>query len=334
MTPKPKRHHIVPEFYQRRFADAAGRIHVAERDNLKKFHVTNVENAFVQRHYYTIDDEDLGRLTDVEEFFANIVEPRGKDAMASMVDDGQFPPTPIIRQKFAEFCAFQFVRGEAVRQTLLEDYEATAKAVMALATPEMIREQLTAPDGTPPTDEDVEDVLDLARRPHDYRIGVDSQAKLHIPHVLETALELVPFFMNRVWMLAAFDYDALILGDEPVALTSRSRKPGDESLGVGIAHDIIIPVDSRHAVMMIRPDRTDLLEATRPSSKELADIMNMNVAYGSHRFVAWRPGTEPMRGLTVARRGAAVVSKDGFVGMMMRPPRANPIIRKRRNGSR
>ena len=51
---EPRRHHRVPEFYLRRFADAAGQIRVVARDGSKAF-TTSTEKAAAERDFYTVE---------------------------------------------------------------------------------------------------------------------------------------------------------------------------------------------------------------------------------------------------------------------------------------
>ena len=110
----PKRHHTVPEFYLRRFA-VDGNVQVALRDDLRKSFPQSIGNATVQKHFYSIDT-DAERSTEVEAFFANVVEPLGARSIRRIIDEGFFPPAPGLRDQLSTFCAFQFVRGEGLRR--------------------------------------------------------------------------------------------------------------------------------------------------------------------------------------------------------------------------
>lgn len=321
MSNIPRRHHTVPEFFLRRFADGDF-IQLAPRDDLGRAFRTNVDNALVQSHFYSIDTDE-GRSPDVETFLASHVEGPAARALRRVVDEGRFPPPPGLRDALSLFFAFQFLRGESMRRVLLADYEATAKKLGSLMTPEMARKHLSEEHGGEPSEEEVRDFVAFARNADGYRVGVSSEANLHLSGVLPIVLDLVPYFARRSWQLLTFDEPLLITGDEPVALIGRSARPGEEVLGVGTAREVAIPVDPRHAFVLARPDRSDS-ESSRRGTAATARILSTNVGYGCHRFVAYKPGTDPLRGLTLPSKSAAVRSVGAHVVMQGRPPRKNP----------
>lgn len=324
---QPRRHHLVPEFYLKRFTDAEGRVEVAERDELSRTFKANTRHALVQKDFYTLPGDSGEKDTDVEEFFGDVVERTGARSLRRIFDAGMFPPPPGLRELLSMFFSFQFIRGEATRSTLLADYEATAKAVARLLTPEMAREHLREsrePDEPPePTDEEVADFIAFAHDTDGYRVTVDSPAALHLGGVIELGEELVPYFARREWKVLEFANDAIITGDEPIVLFGNTPIAGREALGVGVARRIVFPIDPRRALLMDRPRKgVTPQEGVIKGNDEDATIINNNLAYGCHRYIAYRPGTDPMRGITVAKKSAAVWTRGGLVGMHARPPRA------------
>ena len=110
---EPKRHHIVPEFYLRRFADA-GKVELLKRSNLAESIHTSVENALVERHFYSIDTDE-GRDSQVEKMLGSQVEPGAARAITRLVDEGRSLSLPGLRRAVSTFLAFQYVRGPAMR---------------------------------------------------------------------------------------------------------------------------------------------------------------------------------------------------------------------------
>jgi hypothetical protein len=228
---EPKRHHVVPEFYLKRFGQN-GRIELLDRTDLGRSITTTVDNALVEKHFYSIETHD-GRDTSVERMFASHVEGPASRAIGRVVDQGKPVSMLGLRRAISTFLAFQYVRGAATRYAQVEFFKATTQKIATLATPDMIRAHFLR-QGEMMTQEEAEDLVDFARH-GDYRIGVSSEANLHLGMLLQTALELVPLFEKRRWILLNFPSAMLITSDEPIALVGRTHSPGE------------VKVSSRHA---------------------------------------------------------------------------------------
>ncbi len=315
---RPKRHHVVPKFYLRRFA-VNDRVQLVSRDEPRKTFVTSVDNALVQKDFYSIDTE-AGRETDVEEFVANQVEPGAARALRRMVDEGAFPPPRGVRDALSRFLAFQFVRGASLRSALTEHYEVIAKKIGSLMTEEMARRHLLESDGVEPSDEDVRGLVEFAHDTDGYRVGVGSEANLHLGLMLKVALDLIPYFAKRSWQLLQFSAPLLVTGDEPVALVDRTATPGSEPLGLAGAQEIVFTADPAHALILVRPDRSKT-EATRVGTPDMARLINRHVGFASHEYLVHAPGTEPLKGLHFAKKRGPVEVHGDHVLLRGRPAR-------------
>lgn len=318
----PKRHHTVPKFYLERFA-VDGNVTLVKRDDFACSLPTDVTNATVEKHFYTLDLEE-GRSPELEHFFANVIEPMGKNSMRRIVDEGFFPPPPGRRVALSTYCAFQFIRGAAARHVIREHYEAVCKKIASTIGPEQAREILTRDleEGeSAPTENDVDDFIAWARDPDAYRVRASSEANLHVGGTLRNAMDLIPYFRERAWMLVTFDDDVLVTGDEPIALASLSGEPGEESLGLAGAEQVFFVTDPRHAIAMIHPKHATK-DAMHNGTSDLARTINRNVAYGCHRWIIHKPGTNPLRGVEIPRKGPVVEVDGGLVTMRFRPARA------------
>jgi Protein of unknown function (DUF4238) len=56
---QPRRHHYLPQMYQRAFANAKGQVRVVHVDGSRDY-TTNTANAFAERDYYTVASVDAG----------------------------------------------------------------------------------------------------------------------------------------------------------------------------------------------------------------------------------------------------------------------------------
>jgi hypothetical protein len=280
-----------------------------------------VDNALLQKEFYSIDTE-AGRETDVEEFFANQVEPGAARALRRMVDQGAFPPPAGVRHALSLFLAFQFVRGASLRSALVEHYEVMAKKIGSLMTEDMARRHLRETDGAEPSDEEVQGLVEFAHDTDGYRVGVSSEANLHLGPMLKIAVDLIPYFAKRSWQLIRFSTPMLVTGDEPVALVDRTAIPGSEPLGLAAAREIVFTTDSSSALVLVRPDRSET-EQARTGTAAMARIINRHVGFASHEYLVHAPETEPLKGLHFAKKRAPVEVHGDYVLLHGRPARKN-----------
>jgi hypothetical protein len=320
----PRRHHTVPKFLLRRFA-ADDQVQLVWRDDLSRSFPTNVDNALVETDFYNIET-DAGASTEVEELLGTHIEGPAARALRRVVDESRFPPMPGLRETLSQFFSFQFVRGPAMRHMLVNQFKATAVKIASLVTPEMARKHLRETDGREPTDDEVTEFAAFAHQTDEDRVQVDKEANLHLGMALGVVYELLPYFARRRWQLLHFNDPLLITGDEPVGLIGASTRAGDRSLGLGMAPELVIPTDPTHALVLVRPDRTTQ-ESILQGTPEMARIINLNLAYGCHRFLVHRPGATPLRGLSLPNRGPSVRVKGDYIVTHARPARAS-VARK------
>jgi hypothetical protein len=298
---EPKRHHVVPEFYLRRFS-REGEIELVARDDCRAVVSTGVSAALVQKYFYSIDT-DQGRDAIVEKMFASEIERPAARAIARVIDQKKPTSFPGLRGAIAAFLAFQFVRGPAARHAAVEFFKAGARKVTSMATPEIVQGVL-ARQGEPISLGDARDLLSLAQT--DDRMEVSSEANVHLSVALKTALKLIPIFLQRAWTILDFPATALLTGDEPLALVGESLAPG-EALGATDAPEIVFPTDPRHALILIRPD-LKRRDARYSGTQRMADIINAHVAFSCHRFLIRYPGTDPLGGRTIPEKAPPVMT--------------------------
>jgi hypothetical protein len=318
-----KRHHTVPQLLLRRFASEDGLVRMVERDDFSKWFDTGTVGALAQKHFYTIDTAE-GPDTGVEEdLLAKHVEAPAARALRRVVDEGMFPPMPGLRETLSIFLAFQFVRGPGMRAALLEEYEAFAKMGSSRATAEMVRRYVKQDDGSELPHDEVQELLRDLHDTESWRIVPSSEANHHLGAVLPMVFDLVPYFEQRRWHLMSFPAPVLITGDEPIGLVGLSTSPGDGALGIKTASEIVIPVDPVHAFLLLPGDHP-LPEGRLTGRPEMARIINNHVGYACHRYLVHRPGTDPLRGLTLAKKGRRIRIQGDKLSMSPRPPRRRP----------
>lgn len=113
--PRSKRHHLVPQFYLRRFADQKDRIS-ATRLSTNQVLKTHIRNAAVEGGFYSISHDDLpddfieGGLAEIE---------AAAEKVFRSLDRGQFSISEEDRFTISLFIAVQFTRTRDWRERYL-----------------------------------------------------------------------------------------------------------------------------------------------------------------------------------------------------------------------
>lgn len=307
---EPKFHHLVPKFYLERFTKD-GKVEVVERNNPARFFAAKPRNVLGENHFYAFDTDE-GRDNAVEKMLGEHVEGPAAEAFRRLVDQGRSIVAPGIRGPICTFLAFQRVRGNAVRQMIVEHHKATMRKVLSLATPAEVM-RVARLRGEEMTEEDAIDTAEYARS-GEYTLEVASEANVHLSSVLKAALAIAPMLNARTWRILEFSEPCLVTCDEPVALVGADPlSPGNAS-GLAHAHEVVFPIDPRHALLMIRPDR-DSNEIRGPGTARQAEIINLHVAFSSDRYLVRHPGTDPLRGIVLPKKAPPVFVFGDVVAM-------------------
>lgn len=305
------RHHVVSRFLLERFADPAGLVQVLHRRDLSPAFVATPDNILVHKNFYTADTNH-GPDTAIEALLADHIEGPAARAIRRVVDERRPFRMAGLRSRMSMFFATQCCRGEwmrdAVNKMMIEDFRAVTRAI----TPESYREWHREVEGSEPDEDEVRKIINFAQNENRYRVQLTSEANGHLEMMLKTALDLVPYFHYRNWLLLEFDEPILVTGDEPVAVVGRSTLPGSAPIGIGTADEVVMALDSRHALVMVHP-KIQAEERRYAGTVEMAAVVNANVAYGCHRFVVHRPGIAPPGLSGIPERGPGVVTGDDFI---------------------
>lgn len=134
----PRRHHYLPQLYQRAFADTNGRVRVLDIDKGRDY-VTSPVNAFVQGDYYTVASVDAEVDHGlIESGIYSRAESIAADALRTLVD-GTWPLALQHRMDLAGFMALQITRGPHHRKFAQHVAETMGEALQmgaAMAPPE------------------------------------------------------------------------------------------------------------------------------------------------------------------------------------------------------
>lgn len=287
-----KRHHLLPQLYLRRWADADGQVRLVDAREGRSF-IANVADAVVQNHFYSVETDDGSPPDIVEKALAELEGYAAKGFAA--LDDGMWPLDVESRTALAHFIALQIPRGEVFRATMNRTADQIGKMVlqMAAAHPATLRRLMRETgDGTEPTDEEVAAQAEFLAR-GEYTIRESQNASVAL--FLETAGELVEPVFACSWDLVTVTGEGrMITADEPIRMW---RAPGKAPawMGVGIftAEDITLPLDPMHclrfSMRMGAPDRVFKI------GDQEVEIINGRTAQGAHRYLVvektWQPSS-------------------------------------------
>ncbi|MXZ47298.1 MAG: DUF4238 domain-containing protein [Chloroflexi bacterium] len=284
------RHHTVPQFYLRRFADYDERLralNVDSGDILERQHIKNV--AFENDFHTLTKPRELA--VDLESAFAQV---EGVLAEGLRSIDEKFPPTQEAREAVSVFVAFQFVRSSRWRQVaqdamsdlmtrstrFIASY--TLKNLEPDAATSFVQEQLG--DDTATQDE----ALQLLESLSDPQFAIEVDHSQHLQQMVEvlTDRKYVDLVARRSWAMCYTDArHEFLISDHPIGLRGSPFPSGHA--GLGNALELSLPLDRRRLLLMTL-DPGD--EGKRREVSAL-DALNLNslVRDSALRFVYGHP---------------------------------------------
>lgn len=296
----PKRHHLVPEFYLRRFADQKEQVTAVRRDTGKSIPKIGVRNVAVESQFYTLE-----QLENLPPSFAEntlqLVEDETAKAL-QRIDAGQFPPNGPDRLVLSLYLALQITRSREFRDGVERRSDMLLRARWFLNLRDMSNDQvhtfLREHLGIEPTDEDVAEMVDVRDRISDFRLIPHQDTSISL--MFATAMEMVPYLSQRSWSLMAFKKRVFLTSDRPVVLW-RKRDMQNPVPGVGVANadDVYFPLDpTKVLVLTLNPTG---LQPIIPVLPHIAKMVNRLVANNCYDWIFHDPRHTPLEGIDVPR---------------------------------
>lgn len=349
-----EKHHLVPEFYLRGFADGE-RVMLTDRA-LRRSFPTSVNRALKAGRYYELTQsptvdlrkldpgeraaylEALNVMNQMPEFTAQIIERNGDivrvlpgavETVLSFFEGKAEGALRRLRESFphisgddrlwvATFIGVQFVRGEALRAHVDE-------AMKLMFAQQMQRSPQMQRDWRRRTGRTLDDVSTAMEGIH---FGGDRVFAL----MFEVFEHTVPIVLAKTWRLLEFEPGSVLTSDEPVGLWARpGRDLTAEPLGMTTADAVYFPVDSSSVLQLLNPESC-MPELRRTGAAAKVRHSNQTVASAARRWVVSRPGSTALAGLQVRRLPtvhmdtvASRMAEDGtyreLIRVSARPPR-------------
>ena len=99
----------------------------------------------------------------------------------------------------------------------------------------------------------------------------------------------------RTWQVVRFPTPVLLTSDTPVVLWAPSAAAKVYQVGLGSAHEVRVPLDARHALIVAR--RAPAGEIVRDLGERHARALNRTVAEGAAEWMYYHPASDPLEGV-------------------------------------
>lgn len=289
-TQRARRHHYVPQFYLKGFADADNRVVTVRLPGNQRF-LQSARKAATEIDFYSIPGHEDG--ADVFEKLLSKLEAEAARIIAR-VREGVWPLSVDDRNTLAEFIAVQATRGPELRRTMNSITAMGVRLELGWGgranAGRWARERL----GVELTEEAADALWNSATAPGGP--SVRHSAGDHVQQLLSLVSPLRESLRARAWHLVRFDRRALITSDVPVSLAPdpNSDYPG---LGFANAQYVLFPLCRRIGLMMRRvEDASDhsaassgVLDAHREASTVLEKLFNQLTVLSASMAVFHHP---------------------------------------------
>ena len=292
LVSEPRHHHIVPRFHLKRFANERGQVKVVARDDFRKIFVTSVDDILAQRDFYTVDT-DGESSQDVEKMLSAI---EGECAeVTRLLLEGVFPPAEENRGRVAAFLALQWVRGWGMRRDMEHFLGHMIKMRTVNTTRASLRNFFRETEDREASDEEIEDLIAIARNPAAYTIKVNQGVPVGM--MLKMFLQLAPLVLNRKWQLLRAREGAFVTSDAPVSLWTSPENLVAFGYGFATADELVMALDRRYALVCAHDAPSG--ETIREVGREHVREINKRTASWCSRYIIHHPDDTPLDGVDI-----------------------------------
>ncbi|WP_166442065.1 DUF4238 domain-containing protein [Nakamurella flava] len=292
--PVKRRHHVVPNFYLRRFADEKRMI---TRVPLGGGEVRTIptKDATVQTDFYRLEHPEL-RPDALEDALAGI-EADIAPALTRVVDQGAWPPSDEDRFWLATFVALQYLRSQSTRSGIEEITRSIGKLELGVMSTDQVREMLGLSDDA--SDAQVEELRANALVTAD-TFAVDRHA--HLRYLLDGLEGTTNLVMGRgPWALILWERKVLGTSDSPVICVSDETTGFYSNAGFGMARELIVPV-GRRACLVLGKVGGEGEDQRLAGNSARARLINDYTLRNARREAFHHPDDQPFAGREVPKR--------------------------------
>lgn len=297
---EPKRHHFVPRFYLRRFANEHDRVCVRSRDG-RSFQ-TSTGNVMIRSGLYRVPSELRTVETTLSKFEAAASE------AFERVDSDCFPSTRTDeRRALAMFLALQFARhfdNLAVFELMHDVRDRVETLPVSLVT---VRQHLTELYGFEPSDDEARAAADFVNGYFNMwpNAKINDIQEFRVKSMFDMALGTVaPLLESMFWSLEVSRQAHLVTSDRPAVLWHpESNRDLYKGIGIEDAEEIWFVLDARRMFVL----RHTGIERTKRIGPERVRFVNAHIARHCTSDVLSSPSaSEHLESVQLARRRPTV----------------------------
>ena len=275
-APAAKRHHFVPQFYLKGFADNAERVTTVTLPGEQRY-TQSVRKTAAENGLYAVPGHPDG--SDAFEKILSNVEGEAAGIL-SRIREGQWPLSPQDRAGLAYFLALQVTRGPEQRRNMDQLAAHLTRIEIGYGGKAGVKGWAKRVLGADIGDEEAEDLWAQATQPGGPPIRHTALA--HIEQMMELTDTIHPSMTFRPWMLVRFDDASLITSDTPVSLIARADDGPAMGVGFLTAQHILVSLSRKVGLVMTDPEMSMNLgidvERVRAGECDFAENGNAAVA--------------------------------------------------------
>ena len=297
MSPAALERPLVPRFLLAGFADSTGQLMAERRDRTRR-RLILVDAAVAELGRYSLPPARAsapalaGLLAEAEA--------RAAEAARRITADGAFPPVGVDRASLALVLAGQLLLGRYHRAEA--GRAATLVGQLIVSTIEDAEEEEDNADAAEAREPEVEPFAPEpppARKPEPVRGAREPDVLLPGQPPVGRSLASLPALARqlaaRTWQMVRFPTPVLLTSDTPVVLWAPSAATKLYQVGLGSAHEVRVPLDARHALIVAR--RAPAGEIVRDLGERHARALNRTVAEAAAEWMYYHPQSDPLEGV-------------------------------------
>lgn len=290
----PRKHHLVPRSYLKRWAED-GLIRVTDVRQCFDY-TTSPANAARETDFYSLASDDLDPERTpplLFEVLLSEIEGWGVEGIDHLLRMPQ-QPDPHLLAKFTWFLGMTMTRGNSTRRRLRK----MSEEVMRLEYGSITRSGVTSMmrgAGLDTTEAAVEDACALVDEIREGTVVLSPQDAALIGLAAEVSYRMGEELLRRKWMLFKTP-QVLVTCDEPVVVVGGPGHRRSERAGLDSAGAVVFPLTPGMGLVMFHPERAARLglpDAQLPVAQlDHAEVFELNreIAMSCHRWVFERPG--------------------------------------------
>lgn len=241
-----KRHHVVPQFYLRGFAEN-DKLATVKLPGEQRF-VQSVRRAASETNFYALPGHKDG--DDVFEKMLSAVEGEAARVFAD-IERGVWPLPEGDRTTLAYFISVQVARGPEQRRNLERLSAEFTRLEIGYNGRSGVKGWAKRNRGLNISDEEAVEIWDQATVPGGPPIRLSALA--HIEQIVKQSDELTRYIAGRPWALVHFESRSLITADVPVGLIPHPEDEPWRGVGFATAWGITFPLTRKLGLLMGDP---------------------------------------------------------------------------------